>query len=71
MGTRRKVAIWFKRGKEFVVKPPGWDSRGRPDVFQTVPNDRVGAWREDGFEGREQTEGNGVVAMAGKSQAKQ
>lgn len=27
MGTRRKVAIWFKRGNAFYVNAPGWDSR--------------------------------------------
>lgn len=34
MGTRRKVAIWFKRGrKEYVVMPPGWKPKEGFIVF--------------------------------------
>lgn len=27
MGTKRRVAIWFKRGRDFVVKAPSWGNR--------------------------------------------
>lgn len=27
MGSKRKIAIWFRRGRDLVVKVPGWDNR--------------------------------------------
>lgn len=24
MGTRRRVALWHRRGREYVVRPAGW-----------------------------------------------
>lgn len=27
MGTKRRIAIWFRRGRHFVVKAPGWENR--------------------------------------------
>lgn len=41
MGTKRRVAIWFRRGKEFLVEVPGME--GRAD-FVFASQDQMVEW---------------------------
>ena len=39
MGTKRKVAVWYRRRKkEYVVEPPGWKPMRDGDIVFTDKN---------------------------------
>lgn len=44
---KRKIAIWFRRGRDLVVKVPGWDNR--VDLVFTRRNDMIEWAHSNGY----------------------